>query len=206
MFGTVALLVGLTCLRVGVSLAERRGEQPNARLRTLGEVLESLIAAVTLVFLVIRPFVCQTFYIPSESMLPTLATNDRILVNKLAYRLGKPARYEVVVFHAPKAAAEPSAEGEDQEFIKRIIALPGETVQVYDGHTYVNGKRLTEPFIAEDPTYWLPPTVVPKGCYYVMGDNRNHSNDSHRWGPVDGNRLVGRAIGIFWPLGRLGGL
>jgi signal peptidase I len=305
------------------------------RMRTLprqwadstAEFVESALIAIVLVFLVIRPFVVQAFYIPSGSMLDTLHIEDRILVNKFLYHFRPPERHDIVVFHAP-----PVASRDEKDFIKRVIGQPGDTVEVtpdtlmVDGkpavelndavgdnfngnfmHTiqhglhwyekerppavqsnmlwengeprvvatpsgqaeqrdqqlWANGQRLAynmgegfrvsndlspfgagpdvqgtvyylpqsdqpalivlkgrqltlrhgyvtlnghpqdEPFIRQSPRYEMPAFKVPAGYYFVMGDNRNDSNDSHAWGPVDEHRIVGKAMLIFWPLNRI---
>jgi signal peptidase I len=191
-------------MRAGFSVAERRMATPDKKLKTAGEVLESFIIAVVVVFLVVRPFMVQAFYIPSESMTPTLVENDRILVSKLSYRLGKPGRHEIVVFRAPKEAVGEPSDGEEKDFVKRIVGLPGDTVEIHDGKTFVNGKAEPAPFCSEPVNYDMPPTVVPDGRYFVMGDNRNHSNDSHRWGTLEQDRVIGRAVMVFWPLTRAG--
>lgn len=197
-------LIALTGVRAGFSVAELRAPLPDRRLKTAGEVLESFIIAVVVVFLVVRPFMVQAFYIPSESMMPTLVENDRILVSKLSYRLGKPGRAEVVVFRAPKEALSEPGDGEEKDFVKRIVGLPGDVVEIHGGIAYINGKPIKEPYTREPIDYDLPPTVVPEGRFFVMGDNRNHSNDSHRWGTLEQDRVIGRAVMVFWPPSRAG--
>jgi len=204
MLWIVLLLGALTCARMGLSIAEKNADPPDSRLRTVGEVMESFIIAIVIVFLVIRPFMVQAFYIPSRSMTPTLRENDRILVNKVSYRLREPGRHEVVVFRAPPEACEGEPDGEEKDFIKRVIGLPGDTVEIYGGVIYVNGIPEKEPYILEPPYYDLPPRVIPEGKLFVLGDNRNHSNDSHRWGELDRSRVIGQAVMIFWPPSRAG--
>ena len=199
----VILLISLTCARACLSVAERNASPPRPRLRAAGEVLESLIVAMVMVFLVIRPFFLQAFFIPSESMVPTLTVDDRILVNKLSYRIGQPKRHEVVVFRAPRAALGGEFDGEEKDFVKRIVGLPGDTVEIHDGKVYVNGEADAVAEIKEQMAYDLPPYVVPKDKYFVMGDNRNHSNDSRFWGPLKRDRVIGKASLIFWPLSRI---
>ena len=179
------------------------------------ETADSALIAVVLVFLVIRPFLIQTFFIPSGSMLPTLELGDRILVSKLDYRFGEPNRGDIIVFKAP-----PEASPEQKDFIKRLVGLPGDVLEVKDGALYRNGKRLDEPYI-DDPEIWYPdqpnqagmpiivnhgmlPFKVPKGAFFVMGDNRNNSHDSHAWGTLDENRVIGKAWVKFWPPKRIG--
>jgi len=167
------------------------------------ELCDSLLIAFALVFLLIKPFVVAAFYIPSGSMEPTLMVHDRVLVNRFIYRLSDPRRQDIIVFKAPPQA---TPNGERKDFIKRLIGLPGDTVQVVAGDgVYINGSRLKEPYIhrEEIPEYNSAPTVVPPGQYFVMGDNRNDSNDSHRWGTLDRKYVLGKAMVIFWPPGRM---
>lgn len=206
MLWIVLLIVALTCVRMSLSIAEKRADPPNPHLRTTGEVLESFIIAVVVIFLVVRPFCLQPFYIPSQSMTPTLEQEDRVLVSKLSYLLGEPKRHEVAVFRAPQAATVGEMDGEEKDFIKRIVGLPGDIVEVRNGVTYVNGAPEQEPYVREPPNYDMPPTVIPPRSYFVMGDNRNHSNDSHHWGVLERNRLIGRATCIFWPPSRAGAI
>lgn len=311
----------------------RSGRVHNPDILALREFLDAGLAAVVIVFLIIRPFLFQAYYIPSESMNPTLTQSDRVLVNKFIYRFQRPHRGEIVVFRPPEERVR-----EVKDFIKRIIGLPGETVEVvpktllvdgktlmrftshsasdmmtenYDpkqsigftyalnggstylekesgeavitngreyelrvatyrkgdpvaysanevlvndkpvlsvvfgpiretsrdltqwggdprlkgrlftvngtprlilvqgkqldfdeGHVLVNGRRLNEPYVAENPLYALPPTRVPKGQYFVLGDNRNYSYDSHAWGNLAAGRIIGRAELLFWPWDR----
>ena len=332
----VLMLVGvLLVLRMSMMRSRPATHQPAD---SAAEFMESALIAVVLVFLVIRPFVVQAFFIPSGSMRPTLIEGDRILVNKFLYRFRPPARGDVVVFLAPEKAAR-AENGEAKDFIKRIVGLPGDRLEVvpdrilvdgkiavrlvsgnnsvsdfppdstlpptlemggpyhrpvmrgaaavvepesgsrealrviatpkfdvqlrggrvfidgkeyqylsstwgepqveesvvgYGGdpnlqarvfrvdneprlivvkgrkvtadpaHLVVNGKATYERYIQERPEYVMAPYKVPAGHYFVMGDNRNDSNDSHQWGPLEGNRIVGRAEVIFWPFSRLG--
>lgn len=284
--------------------------------KSVAELAESLAIALALVFLFIRPFLIQTFYIPSASMHPTLLENDQIIVNKLVYRIKDPKPGDVVVFKAPPAAtpdiqqaAEMEAvdrglEGQARDtfianyeqshakdFIKRVIAVQGDMVritpgyvlidkvqydragirqmlsnkflqengdhairfykdyillegttkvtkpeiaalidkpkakiEIFPGTVYVNGKALNEPYINEDPDQPYPIAMgmratpdmdsivsekgqlyikIPKGKLLVMGDNRNDSNDARFWGLLDRNRLLGKAMFVFWPLNRV---
>ena len=309
----LAIVTGLTVLRLAFIYV------PTPTARSVAEILESGMIAVALVFLIIRPFLLQAFFIPSPSMEPTLlgknGSGDRILVNKFAYRFGKPNHDDVVVFLAPPAAMEG-----DPEFIKRLIGLPGDRLEAVSGYVMVGGKRLNhyqlrqalaqagefgpeaqaagdvdqadhhvkfvtdgvmadskliskerlaeiftgmahtpvtvrpgyvirdgqkldEPFIAEDPDYDMkiyhgeplkhefgpyqeeikwnnqpitpaefqqeyaqPTEPLPADHYMMMGDNRNDSNDSTNWGPLEAHRVVGRAQVIFWPPGRIGAI
>ena len=206
MVWTVFLLIALTSARMSLSFAERRADMPRPRLKATGETLEVVIIAVCAVFLVVRPFLIQPYYIPSGSMFPTLRVDDRILVNKLAYRFSDPKRGDVVVFHAPQKAAMDMNDLEGKDFVKRVIAVPGDVVSVHDGVTFVNGAAQKEPYTQEAPDYDFAPFTIPEGKLFVMGDNRNHSNDSHRWGTLDRDLLIGRATCVFWPPSRAGGI
>jgi len=312
------------------------------RMRTLprqwadstAEFVESALIAIVLVFLIIRPFVVQAFYIPSGSMMNTLLIEDRILVNKFLFHFRDPQTHDIVVFHAPKVGITQVPVSQDEkDFIKRVIGQPGDTIQVFpdavlvdgkrgvqlinedahdgrsnflngeqhglavekdrepqvqgsvlsmngeprvavsptgqaelrDQQLWVNGQRMTyvggpegyrtdndltrfgaepgvqglvyyqgqssdrpvlivlkgkglalrggyvsrngqpmkEPYIRQTPRYEMPEYRVPPAFYFVMGDNRNDSNDSHAWGPLQKDRIIGKAMLIFWPLNRL---
>jgi signal peptidase I len=195
------------------------------------ELLDSGLIAFILVFVLIRPFVVQAFYIPSESMEPTLRPGDRILVNKFVYRLNPPERGDVIVFDAPPQALEV---GEPQkDFVKRLIGLPGDRIVIrQDEGVFIKpkgsdtllafrdavgvplpnynwaGRELTLSSDLRGQTY-----TVPAGTYFVLGDNRNRSNDSHRWeDPVTRlsrpelaqGRVLGKAMVVFWPPQRIG--
>lgn len=326
---TVLMAVGVMLLLLTMfRLASRSRDQTIA---WLVENVQVVLSVVVVVFLIIRPFLFQAFYIPSSSMEPTLmgphddfnvnqkeSTGDRLLVNKLIYRVADPRRLDITVFRAPKVASP-----DEKEFIKRVIGLPGETVEVvppellvdsrvalklsddgtaglslgdrttnpvtvqgnvadlkigyahtpvkvmaipdpdvradpfqvavngktelddpsgrietreglleyggdptlqgsiyllngeprlivlrgsrleYDkGHVVVSGRRLEEPYLAEPPRYAMAPRKLGPREYFMMGDNRNNSNDSHVWGPLTRDRVIGRAEILFWPLSR----
>lgn len=150
----------------------------------------------------IRTFVAEARYIPSGSMLPTLEINDRLIIDKLGYKFTDPKRGDVVVFSPTDALKQQYKDA----FIKRIIGLPGETVEVKNGQVSVDGEIISENYIAEAPQYDWGPETVPENSYLVLGDNRNNSFDSHSWGFVPHENIIGRAIVRFWPLDRLGGL
>jgi signal peptidase I len=176
-----------------------------------------VVAGAVLVALVIKTFVVQAFYIPSESMEPTLLKNDRVLVNKVSYRLHGVNRGDVVVFE--HSAMEGGTEIKD--LIKRVVGLPGEQIAFEDDHVLINGQRLSEPYLpANTVTKSAPrelafgdnqctraePCAVPAGTVWVMGDNRTNSQDSRYIGPVAQDVIVGRSFVIVWPFNRLGGL
>jgi len=152
----------------------------------------------------IRQFVAEARYIPSESMLPTLEINDRLVIEKVSYRFNTPDRGDVVVFWPPDELFQ---QGQRKEaFIKRVVGLPGETVEITDGTVVVDGQPLDEDYILSPPDYQWGPEEVPAQSYLVLGDNRPNSVDSHVWGFVPEDQIIGRAVVRFWPPNRLGGL
>lgn len=159
------------------------------------------IALVVAIFL--RIFVAEPRFIPSNSMEPTLHVGDRLLVDKVTTRLHPPHVGDIIVFAPPPQLREYGYRG-DQAFIKRVIATPGETVTVTDHLVYVDGQALTETYTLESPDYLMGSITVPPGGLFVMGDNRNDSNDSHVWGILPETNVIGIARFRFWPLSRLG--
>jgi len=179
------------------------------------------------VAILIKTFLVQAFYIPSESMVPTLEIGDRVFVNKFAYDIGDIGRGDVIVFENPNPAELPDrglvsgllhwlgegigfAQPEKEDFIKRVIALPGETIEIRDNVVYIDGEPLDEPYLAPEVRQYngdYPATTMPKDSLFVMGDNRGNSADS-RYGlgfvPID--RVVGKAFVVIWPPSSLGGL
>ncbi len=166
------------------------------------EIVKTLATAFILA-IGIRTLVAEARYIPSSSMEPTLEINDRLIIEKISYRFKTPQRGDVVVFSPTDKLKEQNFK---DAFIKRVIGLPGETVEVRGEKVYVNGKALREKYIDEAPEYTYGPETVPPDQYLVLGDNRNNSYDSHYWGFVPRENLIGRAIVRFWPIDRLGSL
>ena len=159
----------------------------------------SIVVGALLLALVLKATVVQTFYIPSASMLPTLEIGDRIVVSKLAFRLGEVERRDLAVFSKPTALVNVGI----NDFIKRVIGLPGEEISSRDGQVYINGKLLPEPYLqAGEFTSDLPTTNIPDGHYFVMGDNRKNSSDSRFFGPIPSKLLVGEPFIRIWPLSR----
>jgi len=155
-----------------------------------------------LLALLIRLLIAEPRFIPSDSMVPTLAVGDRLVVEKVSYRLHPPQFGDIIVFDPPPQLQEYGFT-KDQAFIKRVIGLPGQTVKVTGGKVYVNDRPLTEPYIAAPPDYTLPPVKVPPGQLFVMGDNRPNSNDSHVWGFLPQHNVIGRACFRFYPFDRI---
>jgi signal peptidase I len=163
----------------------------------------AVVVGALVVALVVKTFLIQAFYIPSESMLSTLEVGDRVLVNKLSYSTGDIERGDVVVF------ARPGGPGSDgiEDLIKRVVALPGETVAGRDGRVYIDGEPLDEPYLAPGvETSVFEPYVVPEDHVWVMGDNRGASDDSRRFKAVPVDDVVGRAFVVIWPLTEVGTL
>lgn len=184
--------------------AEKRQAADGARrrrssVRWLVEVVV-IVAAAFVLALLVQQFLVKPFAIPSPSMEPTLVNGDRVLVNRLVYHFRSVERGDIIVFHPPKS------EGSDP-FIKRVVALAGDTVAVHDGALYVNGVAQDEGYIKEYPIMGeFPETIVPSGHVWAMGDNRNNSGDSRVFGAVSEDAIVGAAFAIYWPLGHIRGL
>ncbi|GAB4277065.1 MAG: signal peptidase I [Oscillatoriaceae cyanobacterium] len=153
--------------------------------------------------LTLRAFVAEPRYIPSDSMVPTLEMGDRLVVEKISYRLRSPERGEIVVFDPPPLL-QIQGFTKDQAFIKRVIGEPGQLLEVKDGLVYLDQEPLTEAYTAEPPAYHWGPKEIPDRQLFVMGDNRNNSNDSHIWGFLPADNIIGRAVFRFWPPNRIG--
>lgn len=164
-----------------------------------------MLAIALVIALTVRLWVAEPRFIPSSSMVPTLHIGDRLVVDKLSYHWRPPHRGDIVVFHPPGQLVNLGYDGR-QAFIKRIIGEPGETLEVSHGQVLLNGQPLAEPYRLEAPLYETPALTVPPGYLFVLGDNRNDSNDSHVWGLLPQGNLIGRARFRFWPLNRLGSL
>lgn len=180
-------------------------ERGPSQLRNALEWVAVIVGAVVIALLV-RNFVVQSFQIPSGSMHSTLIEGDRVLVNRLSYRLHDINRGDVIVFSRPETA--PAGPGEPEDLIKRVIALPGETIEARDGKVYVDGEPINEPYLDSGTTTTNldEPVKVPEGEVFVMGDNRGNSSDSRFIGTIPEDSVVGRAFAIIWPLSRFSGL
>ncbi|AFY35040.1 signal peptidase I [Calothrix sp. PCC 7507] len=163
----------------------------------------TLVAIALVLAFLIRTFIAEPRFIPSDSMLPTLHTGDRLVVEKISYHFHPPATGDIIVFQPP-AELQRRGYPQDQAFIKRVIGEPGEVINVSNGKVYLNGQPLKEDYIAEPPNNPYPPVKVPEDEFFVMGDNRNDSNDSRYWGFLPRKHIIGRAAFRFWPLDRIG--
>lgn len=168
------------------------------------ENVRIVVFALVIAF-IIRTFIAEPRYIPSDSMLPTLEQGDRLVVEKVSYYFHAPQIGDIIVFEPPLTLQVQGYEKE-QAFIKRIIATAGDTIAVANGQVYRNNQPLSEKYILEIPNYNLPLIQVPAGQLFVMGDNRNNSNDSHIWGFLPTENIIGQAVFRFFPLSRIGSL
>ncbi|MDE0067888.1 MAG: signal peptidase I [Acidimicrobiaceae bacterium] len=200
----------------GLGADDELGSTPGSNsarelLRTLVEWLLVAVCALGLALL-IRMFLVQAYYIPSSSMEETLRNDDRVLVNKLSYRFGDVERGDVIVFAKPDDAL-----GDIKDFIKRVIALEGETISFSNGRVLIDGEALDEPYVDRPSTFVngrlmncanepaaADYCLVPQGTVFVMGDNREGSTDSRTFGPIEIDSIVGRAFIKVWPLGDIG--
>jgi signal peptidase I len=201
-------------------------EPPSRARRFVGSTPFLILIAVVIAILV-KTFLIQAFYIPSESMVPTLEVGDRVFVNKFVYDIGDIGRGDVIVFENPNPGAIADrgivdgflhwlgegigfAQPEDEDFIKRVVGLPGETIEIRKDVVYIDGEPIDEPYLTADAVRSngdFEPTEIPEGHLFVMGDNRGNSADS-RFGlgfvPVD--KVIGEAFVVIWPPSHLGGL
>ena len=169
-----------------------KGSKRSGCIGFIVDTAETILLALVL-FLAINALTARV-RVENVSMLPTLEPGEFLLVNRVAYKLGEPKIGDVVIFHAPGV--------DDMDYIKRLIGRPGDVVRIEDGIVYVNDQPLYEPYIAQAPSYagtW----VVPEGEVFVLGDNRNNSSDSHLWGFIPEDDIVGKALVIYWPLDQI---
>ncbi len=174
--------------------------------QVLREIMETIGLAIVL-FLVIN-IISARVRVEGSSMVPTLTNGEYVLISRLSYTLGDYRRGDIIVFRPPmypdasfwqRMFGLPSFDNKYEDYIKRIIGLPGETVRINNGKVYINGVLLIEPYIAAPPDYsneW----VVPEGQLFVLGDNRNNSADSHAWGTLPEANVLGKALVVYWPI------
>lgn len=162
--------------------------------RVFRELVETaLMTAVVFIFLI--TFVVQGFKVYGSCMQPNLYTGERLLGNKFIYRFEEPTRGDIIVFRYPPNPRK--------VFVKRIIALPEETIEIRSGKVYVNGSTLAEPYLTNTPHGDFPPQKVPRGCVFVLGDNRDASNDSRSWGNLPMKNIQAKAWLRYWPVSRV---
>ncbi len=177
--------------------AKRSSEKPRSVLGTVVEIV-IIVAAAFAIAMLVQLFLVKPFTIPSVSMEPTLMVGDRVLVNRLTYHFRDPKRGDVVVFRSPI---------QDENLIKRIVAVGGDTVEVKDGALYLNGQQQVEPELKDQTIDGVfPATTIPAGDVFMMGDNRNDSEDGRVFGPVSTKAIVGKAFVVYWPIRRWRGL
>jgi signal peptidase I len=204
--------------------SERLAERSKKEKQSVGQFFKELPVLVVValgIAILVKAFVVQAFFIPSGSMENTLLINDRVLVSKFTYRVTEPKYPNVVVFESPLAERIPEPEkgafqsvvdnvmqglglqSSEQDFIKRVIATEGQTVEVKQGAVHVDGQKLDEPYRKDmDPMPDYGPTVVGEDKVFVMGDNRSNSEDSRVFGPIPTSTIVGKAFVLIWPLNR----
>ncbi len=208
-----------------VKRAEERGEA-KSKTNSIVELVVIVLVAIGLA-LAIQAFVVKPYRIPSGSMEPTLKIGQRVLVNRIDTRFKEPHIGEIVVFHPPKDAEQqvcgpaphmvtpggaacsmPEPEEASVNFIKRVVAGPGDTIYIKEGHAYVNGKRENDPYITPcggaSECNFPTPIKIPAGHWFMMGDNRGESDDSRFWGPVPTSWIIGGAFATYWPPDRIG--
>jgi signal peptidase I len=194
---------------VAVGGKRRKEKAPKSALTSALEWV-LVIGGAVLLAVIVKAVLLQAFYIPSASMYPTLKEGDRVLVNKLSYKLHDVNRGDVVVFERPPSETTTAI----PDLIKRVVGLPGEQVVIENGHVYIDGQLLDEPYLPDGVTTSADnavlkctraePCDVSEGEVWVMGDNRNDSKDSRYFGPIDEDTIVGRAFIVVWPLNRIG--
>ena len=158
------------------------------------ELLETVISAGIIAFIVIT-FIGQVTVVRGASMEPTLHDRERLIANKISYRFEPPERNEIIIFKPPI--------GIKRNYIKRIIGIPGDKIEIVNGKIYVNDQVLEEPYVKHRSYENMPPTIVPADSFFVLGDNRPNSSDSRYWGFVPRKNVVGKAWVVFWPLNKI---
>lgn len=173
----------------------RQAEEVQQRSSGWLDLLQAVIIALALA-IAIRLFLFEPFVIPSGSMEPTLQPGDRIIVSKLSYRFSQPKREEIIVFRYPPNPR--------LVYIKRLVAVGGDTLKIENNRLYINGKPVPEPYLPRGTNmHDFGPVEIPPGNYFVLGDNRSNSEDSRVWGLLPEENVVGKAVLLFWPPGRV---
>ena len=160
------------------------------------EWVVTILTALVLV-IIIRTFLLDSRVVPTPSMVPTIQPGDRLFVEKVTHHFKGLQRGEVIVFVPPEQSHL------KEDLIKRLIALPGDTVEIREGKVHINGEAQVEPYLAEPIQYEFSPVTVPEGKIFVLGDNRNRSYDSHEWGYAELDSVKGKALFTYWPFTRM---
>ena len=158
------------------------------------ELLETVISAGIIAFIIIT-FIGQVTVVRGASMEPTLHNNERLIANKISYRFETPERGEIIIFRPPLEIK--------RNYIKRIVGIPGDKIEIANGEIYLNDKKLEESYVKNRSYENMPTTIVPDNSFFVLGDNRPNSSDSRYWGFVPRKNVVGKAWVIFWPLNEI---
>ncbi len=170
---------------------EEKRQEENLKNKNKSSWIRELIEVALIAFIVIK-FITQVSLVVGACMNPLLIDGDRLFVNKFVYHFKKIRRGDIIVFQSP---INPK-----YDFIKRVIGLPGEKIQIIDGYVYINGKKLNEPYVKYRDHFFMAPFNIPTGEFFVMGDNRPNSLDSRYWGTVKRDKVIGKAFFCFWPL------
>src|SRR3990172_11342770 len=171
------------------------------------DIIETVVIALS-IFLIVYLFIMQPHQVNGNSMMPNFKDGEYLMTDKISYLRGQPKRGDVIVFHSPPEANCPS--GTNCDFIKRVIGLPGETVEIRDSSIYIDGQKLDKPYLPADTVTISGQftstglLTIPQNQYFVMGDNRSHSSDSRAWGFITKEEIVGKAFFRYFPFSRLG--
>jgi signal peptidase I len=166
-------------------------EQPSSRTKSIFREFAETIILTLLIYFLVRTFLFENYRVLGHSMDPTLENDQFLVVSKLGYRLQEPERGDIIVFRDPRS--------ENRKLIKRVIGLPGEVVEIRNGQVLIDGRPLDESYVANPSGYSQEATPIPEGMYFVLGDNRNNSSDSHNWGTLPREQVVGKAWVSYWP-------
>jgi signal peptidase I len=179
------------------------GELALSKGKGLGRLIFEAVQIVVFALVLswgLRSAIVEARVVPTGSMLPTIQLQDRVIVDKIVFKFRDIKHGDVVVFHPPSNIIQ------KDDLLKRVIGLPGDKVEIKDGKVFINDLPLNESYILEQPKYQYGPVKVPESSFFVLGDNRNDSNDSHNWGMLSEKNLVGKAILVYWPINRFGQL
>jgi len=169
----------------------RAEKQARSQTKSIVRELVETIVFIGLSFVLIRTFLFENYRVVGHSMDPSLENDQFLVVNKLGNRLSDPERGDIIVFRDPRT--------DERKLIKRIVGLPGEMLEIQDGQVLINDQRLDEGYLARNGSYSQPPLLIPEGEYFVLGDNRSNSSDSHNWGTMPRDRIIGKAWVSYWP-------